>query len=416
MRPTYFANSASASFRFARHQPRLGRLQQLRRIPLRRLLEIFRRGFEIAQIKAHFAQRIQRVGVFGRQLLVFLNRLPSPIQVPASMPAHTPVRSRCADHPDSAAWPPGNSAPPLESFAAQIAPRPSRRTQFAFAGVAAPASLAPASARSHHRRPPPPTYCKLRPINRIQLRPPLAGLNHLQRPIPIAGSGQQPGLVPIARRKPGIGVPGRFERPLGGRQRRTLPAPPRRTGTHSRCWSQNAAPRSSNGAPARSPRARNHPPAALRFRDAPPPWSFQGPPPSRESRCGRFSRRSTLPALATLASIARPKATPPDFAKIFFAPARSYSTTAADAREYQFNCGSELRFSSGITASRSTVPAGCRAQPPALIAIRARIVMRIVLRTGSLQNTRLQRHQLFELRQIPHGGKRRILPASSSFL
>jgi hypothetical protein len=55
---------------------------------------------------------------------------------------------------------------------------------------------------------------------------------------------------------------------------------------------------------------------------------------------------------------------------MFFDPAKSYSTTADEAREYQFHWGSELRFSSGMTASRSTIMAGCRAQPPAIIATR----------------------------------------------
>src|SRR5580704_19270545 len=72
------------------------------------------------------------------------------------------------------------------------------------------------------------------------------------------------------------------------------------------------------------------------------------------------------------------------FANMFFAPARSYSTTADDAREYQFNCGSELRFSKGNTASRCTIVTGCRAQPPAITVIR--IVLNATARVR-LQNT-----------------------------
>src|ERR1700689_5095430 len=92
---------------------------------------------------------------------------------------------------------------------------------------------------------------------------------------------------------------------------------------------------------------------------------------------------------------------------MFLAPARSYTTTAAAARLRQSNCASELRFSIGITPSRST-PAACRRAHPCSVTAR---IKRIVLKTRDLrlQNTRLARHQFLELGKFPHLGERGIL-------
>src|SRR5579863_4368999 len=95
-------------------------------------------------------------------------------------------------------------------------------------------------------------------------------------------------------------------------------------------------------------------------------------------------------------------------AKIFFTPAKSYTTTAAAARLAQFNCASEVRFSIAITPSRSTPEAAGLEQLVSAIARTKRMIRRDADVLG-LQNTRLARHQFFELRKLFHRGKRRIV-------